>query len=284
MSGGPSKITAPSIRARKGSGPPIVALTAYDFPTAAILDEAGVDIILVGDSLGMVVLGHDTTLPVDMYAMVHHTAAVARARPAALVVADMPFLSCSLSVREAVANAGRLVREGGAEAVKLEGGRTRAEVVRAIVEAEIPVMGHIGLTPQSYHAMGGFRVQGRDPEAVGRLREDLEAIEEGGVFSVVLEGLPAEVAGELTRAAVVPTIGIGAGPACDGQILVTHDLLGLSRGPLPRFARRYANLSQTIVEAVRAYADDVAHGRFPAREESYGTGEAPRQRRRPQRA
>lgn len=280
MSGGRTKITAPSLRARKGSDRPIVALTAYDFPTAALLDEAGVDLILVGDSLGMVILGHDTTLPVDMDAMVHHTAAVARARPAALVVADMPFLSCSISVEESVRNAGRLVREAGAEAVKVEGGEERAGVVRAIAGAGIPVMGHLGLTPQSYHALGGFRVQGRDREAVGRLERDLAALEDAGVFSVVLEGLPAEVAAALTRRASVPTIGIGAGPHCDGQILVTHDLLGMSRGPVPKFVRRYASVASVMVEAVRAFSEDVTSGRFPAREESYGPSEAPAGRRR----
>lgn len=280
MSAGPTKTTVPAIRARKGQGRAIVALTAYDFPMAALLDEAGVDIILVGDSLGMVVLGHDTTLPVDMDAMVHHTAAVARARPSALLVADMPFLSFSLSRQEAIRNAGRLVREGGAEAVKIEGGRTRAEAIRAIVEADIPVMGHLGLTPQAFHALGGFRVQGRDGEAVKRLHEDMMSIVEAGVFSVVLEGIPAEVAGELTESSAVPTIGIGAGPLCDGQILVTHDILGLSRGPVPRFARRYADLSSLMIEAVRAWAGDVTSGRFPAPAETYGSAQ-PRRRSRP---
>jgi 3-methyl-2-oxobutanoate hydroxymethyltransferase len=272
MSGGPAKITAPAIRARKGSGPAIVALTAYDFPTAVALDEAGVDLILVGDSLGMVVLGHDTTLPVDMDVMVHHTAAVARAKPAALLVADMPFLSCSLSREEAIRNAGRLIREGGAEAVKVEGGMSRLEVIRGIVEADIPVMGHLGLTPQAYHAMGGFRVQGRSPDAVRELCRDLEVLEEAGVFSVVLEGIPGNVARSLTASCAIPTIGIGAGPHCDGQILVTHDILGMSRGPLPKFVRRYANISGAMVEAVRSFAGDVTSGRFPGPDESYGEG------------
>jgi 3-methyl-2-oxobutanoate hydroxymethyltransferase len=257
-----------------------VALTAYDFPTAAALDEAGVEIILVGDSLGMVVLGHDTTLPVDMDAMVHHTAAVARARPSALVVADMPFLSFSVSREEAVRNAGRLVREGGAEAVKIEGRRGRTEAIRAIVEADIPVMGHLGLTPQAYHALGGFRVQGREQDAAGRLLDDLRAVEEAGAFSIVLEGLPEEVAGSLTAAATVPTIGIGAGPRCDGQILVTHDLIGMGRGPVPRFVRRYADVSAVIVDAVRRYADDVVEGRFPGQEESYGSARPTRHPRK----
>ena len=284
MSGGPTKKTAPSIRARKGSDRAIVALTAYDFPTAALLDEAGVDIILVGDSLGMVVLGHDTTLPVDMDIMVHHTAAVARARPSALVVADMPFLSCSISVEESVRNAGRLVQEAGAEAVKVEGGENRAGMIRAIVEAGIPVMGHLGLTPQSYHALGGFRVQGRGSESVQRLNLDARAIEEAGIFALVLEGLPAEVAGSLTQSVSVPTIGIGAGARCDGQILVTHDLLGMSRGPVPRFVRRYASVASVMVDAVRAFSDDVTMGRFPARQESYGTAEPVPDRRRTRQA
>lgn len=280
MSAGPAKTTVPALRARKGQGPPIVALTAYDFPMAAMLDEAGVDVILVGDSLGMVVLGHDTTLPVDMDAMVHHTAAAARARPAALLVADMPFLSFTISREEAVRNAGRLVREGGAEAVKIEGGGSRSAIIRAVVEADVPVMGHLGLTPQAVHALGGFRVQAREGGAAERLLEELKAVEEAGVFAVVLEGIPADVAERLTAQATVPTIGIGAGPACDGQILVTHDILGLSRGPVPRFARRYADLSSATIEAVRTFAADVTAGRFPAPAETYGSLPA-RRRGRP---
>ena len=280
MSGVPSKITVPLLRARKGAGPAIVALTAYDFPTAAALDRAGVDVILVGDSVGMVLLGHDTTLPVDMDTMVHHTAAVARARPRALLVADMPFLSCSVSREESIRNAGRLVREAGAEAVKVEGAGARLEAIRGIVEADIPVMGHLGLTPQAYHRMGGYRVQGRGEEALQRLRSDLAALEDAGVFSVVLEGIPADVAGILTESCRIPTIGIGAGPRCDGQILVTHDILGLSPGPAPRFVRRYADLSARMVEAVTAFAADVTAGRFPGREESYGEGATPAGRRR----
>jgi 3-methyl-2-oxobutanoate hydroxymethyltransferase len=231
-----------------------------------------VDLLLVGDSLGMVVLGHKTTLPVTMDVMVHHTAAVARARPSALVVADMPFLSYHTCREDAVRNAGRLVREAGAEAVKIEGGRRRAGVVAAIVDADIPVMGHIGLTPQAVHAMGGYRVQGRTPEAVEALLDDARALEEAGAFGIVLEGIPAEAARLVTRSTGVPTIGIGAGPWCDGQILVVHDLLGWSAGPVPKFVRRYADLRAAAVEAVRAFAADVAGGRFPAEAESYSAG------------
>jgi len=263
------KITVPAIRARKGAGPPIVALTAYDFPSAAALEEAGVEIILVGDSLGMVVLGYETTLPVSMDVMVHHTAAAARAKPSALLVADMPFLSYHGSREEAIRNAGRFVQEGGAEAVKIEGGRRRAGTVRAIVEADIPVMGHIGLTPQAFHAMGGFRVQGRTSDAVQELLDDVRALEDAGAFSVVLEGMPAEAARLITSTAGIPTIGIGAGPYCDGQILVLHDLLGWGAGPSPKFVRRYAELRRTTVEAVRSYASDVRSGRFPSAAESY---------------
>lgn len=266
------KVTVPAIRARKGSGRPIIALTAYDYPTASALDEAGVEIILVGDSLGMVVHGHETTLPVEMDLMVRHTAAVARAKPSALVVADMPFLSYHVSREDAIRNAGRFVREGGAEAVKIEGGRRRAGIVAALTDADIPVMGHLGLTPQAFHALGGYRVQGRTPEAVERLLDDLHALEDAGIFSVVLEGIPVETARLLTQAASVPTIGIGAGPHCDGQILVVNDLLGWNAGAAPRFVRRYANLRAAAIEAVKRYASDVATGRFPSAEESYAAG------------
>jgi 3-methyl-2-oxobutanoate hydroxymethyltransferase len=265
-----SKVTVPAIRARKGTGPPIVALTAYDHPTATLLDEAGVDILLVGDSVGMVVLGHETTLPVTMEAMVHHTAAVARANPCALVVSDMPFLSYHVSCEEAIRNAGRLVQESGAEAVKVEGGRQRAAVIRAVTAAGIPVMSHLGLTPQSIHSMGGYRVQGRTPEAIQELLDDLGAVTDAGAFSVVLEGIPTETARLVTKSACIPTIGIGAGPYCDGQILVVNDLLGWNGGPAPRFVRRYADLRSSAIEAVRAFAGDVVAGRFPSPAESYG--------------
>jgi len=264
-----TKQTVPSIRARKRRGPAIVALTAYDHPTAAALDQAGVDVILVGDSVGMAVLGMDSTLPVTLDTMVHHTRAVCSARPSALVVADMPFLSYHVSIEETMRNAGRLVQEAGAESVKLEGGRSRVAAVRALTDAGIPVMGHIGLTPQAVHAMGGYRVQGKTPEAIQALVDDIHALEDAGVFAVVLEGLPVEVARLLTEAAAVPTIGIGAGPYCDGQILVVHDLLGWSATPAPKFVRRYADLRGACIDAARRFAADVRSGGFPALEECY---------------
>jgi 3-methyl-2-oxobutanoate hydroxymethyltransferase len=270
------KITVPGIRARKGGGTPIVALTSYDYPTTRALDEAGIDVLLVGDSVGMVVLGHQTTLPVTIEVMLHHTAAVARAKPAALVVADMPFLSYHVTREETIRNAGRLVQEGGAEAVKLEGGRARAGHVRALVDADIPVMGHVGLTPQAVHAMGGFKVQGKTPEAVQSLLEDVRALEDAGAFCIVLEGIPSEAARLVTHATSLPTIGIGAGPYCDGQILVVHDLLGLTEGASPKFVRRYADLRSATIEAVRRYAADVIGGKFPGEAESYAARSAGR--------
>ena len=264
----PRKVTVPDVRARKG-GEPLVMVTAYDAPTARIADEAGVDLVLVGDSLGMVVLGMEDTLRVDLDDMVRHAAAVTRMRPSALVIVDMPFLSYHTGPRDAVLAAGRLVREGGAEAVKLEGGQRRAPVVRALVDAEIPVVGHIGLTPQSLHRMGGYRVQGRAVREVERLLADADALVEAGIFLLVLEGVPAEVAAMVTERVPVPTIGIGAGAGCDGQVLVIHDLLGLTPGPAPRFVRRYADLHGVAVDAVRRFADDVRDGRFPSRTESY---------------
>lgn len=281
------KVTIPGIRARKvrpagdagaapDSGPHanpdrIVALTVYDHPSARILDEAGVDILLVGDSVGNVVLGLESTLPVTIQVMLHHTAAVTRAHPRALVVADMPFLSYHTGAADAVRNAGRFIQEAGAEAVKVEGGVRRAEIIRAMVDADIPVMGHIGLTPQSVNALGGYRVQGRDDDAVDRLLEDARAVEEAGAFSLVLEAIPAAVGSFITRSVGIPTIGIGAGPDCDGQILVSHDLFGLSAGSPPRFVRRYADLAETMREAVRRYAADVRAGAFPSERESYAT-------------
>ncbi len=263
------KVTVPAIRERKSSGEKIVALTAYDYPTARALDDAGIDILLVGDSLGMVVLGHHTTLPVTLEAMLHHTAAVTRTHSRALVVADMPFLSYHTGTGDAVRNAGRFIQEGGAEAVKLEGGRSRIDVVGALVQADIPVMGHIGLTPQSVNTLGGYRVQGKRIEQVDSLVEDARALERAGVFSIVLEGMPARAADLVTRSVSVPTIGIGAGPHCDGQILVLHDILGFTEVAPPRFVRRYADLRQTITTAARAFAADVASGAFPAARETY---------------
>lgn len=264
----PRKQTVPEVRARKG-GIPIVMLTAYDAPSARIVDEAGADVILVGDSLAMVVLGYENTLKVTLDDMVRHTAAVARTRPNALIVGDMPYLTYHTGPRDAVLAAGRLVREGGAEAVKLEGGRKRVDVVRALVDAEIPVMGHVGLTPQSLHAMGGYRVQGRQLEEIETLLQDAGALARAGVFSIVLEGVPADVAAMVTAAVPVPTIGIGAGAGCDGQVLVFHDLLGMFQGPAPRFVRRYADLHTVAVDAVQRFAADVRGGTFPAQAESY---------------
>ncbi len=264
----PRKHTVPDVRARKGDAP-LVMVTAYDAPSARIVDAAGADLILVGDSLAMVVLGYENTLQVTLDDMVRHTAAVTRTKPQALVVADMPYLTYHTGARDAVLAAGRLVREGGAEAVKLEGGRKRVDVVRALIDAEIPVMGHLGLTPQSVHAMGGYRVQGRALEEIEDLQQDARALVAAGVFSLVLEGIPADVAGMITGAIEVPTIGIGAGAACDGQVLVFHDMLGLYPGAAPRFVRRYADLHTPAVEAVARFADDVRARAFPAAHESY---------------
>jgi 3-methyl-2-oxobutanoate hydroxymethyltransferase len=261
-------LTAPAVRARKGSGPPLVMVTAYDAPGARIADEAGVDIILVGDSVAMVVLGYDDTLQVTVDDMAHHTAAVARTRPSALVVADLPWMSYHVSVEDTVRNAGVLIK-AGAQAVKLEGGRKRTKMIGAIIDAEIPVMGHIGLTPQSVHAMGGFKVQGKQVDAARALLDDATALVEAGCFSIVLEGVPDAVARMITDAVPVPTIGIGAGRWCDGQVLVFHDLLGFEDRIAPKFVRRYAALKADATTAMRAFADDVRAGRFPSEKESY---------------
>jgi 3-methyl-2-oxobutanoate hydroxymethyltransferase len=243
-------------------------ITAYDAPSARIADEAGVDLILVGDSVAMVVLGYDDTLQVTVDDMAHHTAAVARARPAPMIVGDLPWMSYHVSAEETVRNAATLVR-AGAQAVKLEGGRKRVPMVEALVDAEIPVMGHIGLTPQSVHAMGGFKVQGRQHAAALALVDDAKALAAAGCFAIVLEGVPDEVARLVTDSVDVPTIGIGAGPHCDGQVLVLHDLLGIEDRILPKFVRRYASLKADAVAAVRAYGDDVRIGRFPSHDETY---------------
>lgn len=261
-------VTAPAIRARKGSGEPLVMLTAYDAPGARIADSAGVDMILVGDSLAMVVLGYEDTLQVTVDDMVHHTAAVARAKPGPMVIADLPWMSYHVGVADAVANAARLIRAGAA-AVKLEGGRKRLAVIEALLDAEIPVMGHLGLTPQSVHAMGGFKVQGKGVDASLALIDDARALADAGCFAIVLECVPDTVARLVTEAVSVPTIGIGAGPWCDGQVLVFHDLLGLEDRVLPKFVRRYASLKADGVAAVAAYAADVRAHRFPSDQESY---------------
>jgi 3-methyl-2-oxobutanoate hydroxymethyltransferase len=266
----PEKVTVPAVRASKERGERLVCLTAYDYPTARIVDEAGTDVILVGDSLGNVVLGYDSTVPVTLEEMLHHTRAVRRGVERALLVADMPYGTYHTSADDAVRAALRLVKEGGAEAVKLEGGRARAETVRRLVGAEIPVMSHIGLTPQSLNKLGSYRLQAKTADAARALIEDALALEEAGAFAVVLEVVPREVAREVTAALHVPTIGIGAGPDCDAQILVTHDLLGLSFSKSsPRFVRRYANLREAMNEAIQAYADDTRSGAFPSDEESY---------------
>ncbi|HLI16377.1 MAG TPA: 3-methyl-2-oxobutanoate hydroxymethyltransferase [Acidimicrobiales bacterium] len=264
-----TKVTAPALAGRKRrlGAAPIVMVTAYDFPSARIVDGAGVDAILVGDSLANVVLGLDDTLSVGIDEMAYHVAAVARARPNALVVADMPWMSYHVGTADTLRNAATLIR-AGADAVKLEGGRRRLDVLRALLDAEIPVMGHLGLTPQSVRAMGGLRVQARAPREAAALELDAEALAAAGCFAIVLEGVPDVVARRVTEAIEVPTIGIGAGAACDGQVLVLHDLLGLTESP-PRFVRRYAELAQAARLAVAAYAADVRAGTFPAEAETY---------------
>jgi 3-methyl-2-oxobutanoate hydroxymethyltransferase len=263
-----TKVTAPAILERKG-GPKITMVTAYDYPGAVIADRAGVDIVLIGDSVANVVHGMETTLEIGLDEIVLHTRAVKRARPDALVVADMPWLSFHLGPEDAVRNAGRLVREGGAEAVKLEGGKKRLPVIEAILDAEIPVMGHVGLTPQSVHAMGGFKVQGKVVAAAREMIDDAKALSDVGCFSIVLEGVP-DVLGEIiTKEVDAPTIGIGAGPHTDGQVLVFHDVLGLGSGRYPKFVRPYASLADDAVAALEKFKADVESGAFPADEESY---------------
>lgn len=265
-----TRVTTADLIAMKRRGERIAMLTAYDYPTARLLDEAGIPIILVGDSLGNTALGYETTIPVTLEDMLHHTRAVARGAQRALVVADMPFLTFQVSPEEALRNAGRLIQEGGAQAVKLEGGGPVLETVRRLVQAGIPVMGHLGLTPQSVHALGGFRLQARTAEAVRQLFADALALEEAGAFAIVLELVPAPVAARLTQLLHIPTIGIGAGPGCDGQVQVLGDFLRLLPGPLPRHARPYADLATTIVQAVQHYIDDVRRGAFPGEAESFG--------------
>jgi 3-methyl-2-oxobutanoate hydroxymethyltransferase len=262
------KVTTPQIRDRKG-GPKLTMVTAYDYPSARIADEAGVDMILVGDSVANVVHGHETTLDIDLDTMVLHTAAVARAKPRAMVIGDLPWLSYHVSVEDTIRNAGRLVRDGGAEAVKLEGGRKRIPMVSALVDTEIPVMGHIGLTPQSVHAMGGYRVQGKMVEEARNLITDAHALEDAGIFAVVLEGVPDLVADIITKELSIPTIGIGAGSGTDGQVLVFHDVLGLTYGRQPRFVRRFADLHGEAVRGIAAFRAAVESGEFPDDSETY---------------
>jgi 3-methyl-2-oxobutanoate hydroxymethyltransferase len=258
------RIRVPDLEAKKRRGEKIAMLTAYDYTMARLLDRAGIEVLLVGDSLGMVVLGHETTLPVTLDAMVHHTSAVSRGVRRALVVADMPFLTYQVSVPEAVRNAGRLVQEGGAAGVKIEGGGAVVEAAARLAEVGIPVMGHLGLVPQSVHQLGGYRQQARLEEDAELLLADAHALEEAGVFAVVLESIPAEVAKTVTAELRIPTIGIGAGPHCDGQVLVSYDMLGLSQDAVPSFVKRYTDLGEQTVAAAKAYADDVRAGRYPA--------------------
>lgn len=263
------KVTVPRIIQMKQKGEKIAALTAYDCLMASILDEAGLDIILVGDSAGMVVAGYLTTLPVTMEEMLYHTKAVARGVKRALVVADMPFLSFQINPEKALENAGRFLKEAGAEAVKLEGGREMAQTIKKIVDSGIPVMGHLGLTPQSVNKFGGYGLRGKTEDEAEKLLQDARVLEKVGVFSIVLEKIPADLAKKVTESVGVPTIGIGAGRYCDGQVLVTHDMLGLFEKFKPKFVRRYAELGREIREACRRYTEDVKRGDFPSEKESY---------------
>ena len=268
------RVTIGKIQGMKRQGQPIPCVTAYDYPTARIADQVGIPLLLVGDSLGNVVLGYDSTIPVTMEEMLHHVKAVVRGSQSALVVADMPFMSYQASVEDALRNAGRMLQEGGAQAVKLEGGRRSAETVRRLVEVGIPVMGHIGLTPQSVNQLSGYRVQGRSLEEARELVEDALALQEAGAFSLVLETVPAPLAGLITERLAIPTIGIGAGPNCDGQVQVLHDLLGLSLDHLPKHAKQYAHLEETIAQALTAYIQEVRAQTFPGQEHSHDLDKA----------
>jgi 3-methyl-2-oxobutanoate hydroxymethyltransferase len=274
---GNGKITVPDLVQRKtqsaanSANKKISCLTAYDYPAARLMDEAGVDVVLVGDSVAMVALGYDSTLPLTLEEALHHTKAVRRGVKRALLVADMPYGSYHGELSESVRNAMRFVKEAGAEAVKVEGGERRLELIARLTEAEIPVMGHVGLTPQSVNALGGYRVQGKTPGTAEQLLRDARSVEAAGAFAIVLEAMPREVAAEITGAVHIPTIGIGAGPDCDGQILVLHDILGLTFQDAPKFARRYANVGEVISNAVREYCADVQNGSFPSDAESYHT-------------
>jgi len=272
---GNGKITVPDLMQRKSlsaanlANKKITCLTAYDYPSGRLMDEAGVDVVLVGDSVAMVELGHDSTLPLTLEEALHHTKAVRRGVQRALLVADMPYGTYHGDLSESLRNAMRFVKEGGAEAVKVEGGERRLELIARLTEAEIPVMGHVGLTPQSVNALGGYRVQGKTPATAEQLLRDARSVEAAGAFAIVLEAMPRELAAEITQALRIPTIGIGAGPDCDGQVLVLHDMLGLTFQDVPKFARRYANVGEIISNAVREYCADVQSGNFPADAESY---------------
>ena len=263
------KMTVPEVRSMKERGEKLVCLTAYDYCFARILDEAGIDLLLVGDSLGSVVQGHDSTLPVTVEDIIYHTRAVIRGRRRALVVSDMPFMTFQLGVDEAKRNAGRLIQEGGAESVKLEGGVTQAATIEALVKMGVPVMGHVGLTPQSVHQFGGYRIQGRGEADARAILDDAMAVEQSGAFAVVLEGIPVQLAREITQRVSIPTIGIGAGMHCDGQILVVHDMLGLFDDFTPKFVKQYADLKHTIGGAVQSYMEEVRTEAFPAEEHTF---------------
>ena len=253
----------------KAAGEKISVLTAYDYPFARLLDQAGIDVLLVGDSVGSVVAGYDNTLPVTMDEMIYHTRAVVRGTTNALVVADMPFMSYQIDIPDARRNAGRLIKEGGAQAVKLEGGTNIAATIEALTVIDIPVIGHIGLTPQSIHRMGGYRVQGRQDEQAKQLLSDARAVQDAGACAIVLEGIPADLAAEITAELTIPTIGIGAGVACDGQVLVIHDILGLCEKYSPKFVKRYSDVAKVISDSAQAYIDDVKQGNFPDDEHSF---------------
>jgi 3-methyl-2-oxobutanoate hydroxymethyltransferase len=265
------KVTVQALLEMKRRGERIAMLTAYDHATALLEDRAGVDVILVGDSVGMAVLGYENTIPVTVEEIVHHLRAVTRARPRAMVIGDLPFMSYQAGPPDAVRNAGRLLKEGGAEAVKLEGGKRMEGVIKAIVDAAIPVMGHLGLTPQSLHQLGGYRVQGKDPRDADRLVEEAKLLEAYGCFALVVEGMPWKVAQRITEAVSIATIGIGAGPHCDGQVLVVNDLLGMNEAFAPRFVKRYAEVGKTMASAFESYIADVKAGRFPDLDHSYSS-------------
>jgi 3-methyl-2-oxobutanoate hydroxymethyltransferase len=263
------KITPVDIQALKAAGKKITMLTAYDYPTALLEDRAGIDIILVGDSVAMTVLGYENTLPVTMDEMIHHTKAVTRGAKVALVIGDMPFMSYNTSERDAIFNAGRFMKEGSADAVKLEGGASVKDIVKAIVKAGIPVMGHLGLTPQTISMLGGFKVQGKDAKAAQKIIEDALMLEDAGAFSVILEAIPAPIAKRITERLTVPTIGIGAGVHCDGQVLVVHDMLGLFDRFTPKFVKRYVNLSESMIKAFESFREEVSSGEFPTDQHSF---------------
>ncbi len=265
-----SKITIPHLYTKKQRGEKIAAITAYDFPTARIVDEAGIDVILVGDSLGMVVLGYENTIPVTMEEMIHHTKAVARAAQRPLIVGDMPYFSFHMSVDETVRNASRFLKEAGAQAVKIEGAaKKRLKLVETLIDAEIPVMGHVGLTPQSIYHLGQFKVKGKGVSEAKQIIKDAKNLEKAGVFSIVLECIPLELAREITSITTIPTIGIGAGPYCDGQILVFHDLVGYANGYLPKFVKRYTDIHSILNKAIKEYVEEVKEGKFPDDRHSY---------------